>query len=128
MGGMMRGVLIVSGSVSVGLGVIGIFVPILPTTPFLLLAAGCYARSSDRFYNWLLGNRLFGNYIRNYREGRGIPLVMKIAIILLLWVTILFSAFMVVTSAYVQVILLIIAAAVSMHIALLKTKNEKGGP
>ncbi|RZN47132.1 DUF454 domain-containing protein [archaeon] len=124
----MRGVLIVSGSVSVGLGVIGIFVPILPTTPFLLLAAGCYARSSDRFYNWLLGNRLFGNYIRNYREGRGIPLVMKIAIILLLWVTILFSAFMVVTSAYVQVILLIIAAAVSMHIALLKTKNEKGGP
>jgi hypothetical protein len=119
----MRGVLIVSGSVSVGLGVIGIFIPILPTTPFLLLAAGCYARSSDRFYNWLLGNRLFGNYIRNYREGNGIPLVMKIAIILLLWATILFSAFMVVSNVYVQIILLIIAAAVSMHIILLKTKK-----
>lgn len=119
----MRGVLIVSGSVSVGLGVIGIFIPILPTTPFLLLAAGCYARSSDRFYAWLLGNRLFGSYIRNYREGRGIPLLVKIAVIALLWATILFSAFMVVSTAYVQAILVIIATAVTTHIIMIKTKK-----
>ncbi len=70
---IIRTLLIVCGTLCVGLAVVGIFVPILPTTPFLLLAAVCYARSSQRFLAWLLTNRWFGSYIKNYREGRGIP-------------------------------------------------------
>ena len=63
--------LILVGSLSIGLAFLGIFLPLLPTTPFLLLAAACYLRSSDRFYHWLIYHKWFGNYIRNYREGRG---------------------------------------------------------
>ena len=70
--------MITTGTFFVGLGIIGIFLPLLPTTPFLLLAAACYARSSKRFYNWLLNNKWFGNYIKNYRERKGIPLQIKI--------------------------------------------------
>jgi len=66
---LIRRVLIVAGTFFVGLGIVGIFIPILPTTPFLLLAAACYARSSERFYNWLLNHRWFAKYIRPYREG-----------------------------------------------------------
>jgi len=67
------------GTFFIGLGLIGIFIPILPTTPFLLLSAALYARSSDKFYNWLIENRLFGRYIKNYRNGRGIPAHIKCA-------------------------------------------------
>ena len=66
------------GTLSVGLGFVGIFIPVLPTTAFLLLAAWFYARSSERFYNWLLSNRLFGKYLTSYLEGKGVPLKTKI--------------------------------------------------
>ena len=65
--------LITSGTFFIGVGLMGIFLPILPTTPFLLISAALYARSSTRFYNWLINNRIFGQYIKNYREGKGIP-------------------------------------------------------
>ena len=74
----IRLLLIIAGTVSVGLGIIGMFIPLLPTTPFLLLAAACYARSSQRLYHWLLYNKWFGKYIRNYLQRKGIPLKLKI--------------------------------------------------
>jgi hypothetical protein len=77
-GNLSKGVLIIAGTSFAGLGILGIFLPLLPTTPFLLLAAACYARSSERFYNWLLNNRWFGHYIRNYLEGKGVPLRVKV--------------------------------------------------
>jgi hypothetical protein len=83
-----RRLLIGAGTLSTGLGIIGIFVPILPTTPFLLLAAACYMRSSERFYQWLINNRIFGAYVRNYIEGRGMPVKVKLFTIILLWLTI----------------------------------------
>ncbi len=76
---------IAAGTVSVCFGVIGIVVPVLPTTPFLLLGAACYLRSSKPLHDRLLGNRFLGSYIRNYVEGRGIPLKMKIWTLILLW-------------------------------------------
>jgi len=82
----------------VALAVLGLFLPVLPTTPFLLLAAVCYARSSERFYHWLMTNRWFGEYIRNYREGRGIPLKQKVLTISLLWVTIGYAAAFIVST------------------------------
>ncbi|MFA5563974.1 MAG: YbaN family protein [Candidatus Caldatribacteriota bacterium] len=117
---IVRGTLIVLGTVFVGFGVVGIFLPILPTTPFFLLAAASYARSSERFYYWILHNRWFGNYIKNYREGKGISLTVKLWTIFALWFTILLSVF-IVDDYYVKVLLLFIAAAVTLHIVTIKT-------
>jgi uncharacterized membrane protein YbaN (DUF454 family) len=83
-----RRFLILAGTILTSLGIIGIFIPILPTTPFLLLAAACYMRNSERFYKWLINNRIFGTYVRNYIEGRGMPIRIKVFTIILLWATI----------------------------------------
>jgi uncharacterized membrane protein YbaN (DUF454 family) len=119
-----RGILIIAGTFFVGLGVLGIFLPLLPTTPFLLLAAACYARSSKRFYNWLLNNKWFGNYIKNYREKKGVPLKVKLLSISLLWITILFSAVFVVDILLFRIILILIAAGVTIHILYIRTLKQ----
>ena len=75
---LIRLLWIALGSTFVGIGTIGIFVPGLPTTVFMLLAAACYVRSSDRLYNWLIRNKTFGKYIKDYREGKGMPMRAKI--------------------------------------------------
>lgn len=124
-----RILLIAAGSLCVLLGIIGILAPILPTTPFLLLAAYLYARSSERFLHWLLTNRLFGRYIDNYRSGRGIPLLQKVLTILALWLTIGLSILYVVENWWVRGILLIIAIGVSTHLIRVKTyREEKADP
>jgi len=122
---LIRSILIIAGTFFVGLGVIGIFVPLLPTTPFLLLAAACYARSSKRFYNWLLNNKWFGNYIKNYREGKGVPLKVKILTISILWATIIISC-AIVSNLLVWIILVLIAIGVTIHVLTIRTfKKEK---
>jgi len=120
-----RYLLIIAGTIFLGFGIIGIFLPILPTTPFLLLAAACYARSSKRFYNWLMNNKWFGTYIKNYREGRGVPLKFKVFTISLLWVTILFSVFFVINNYWVKIILIFIAIGVTIHILTIKSYKQK---
>ncbi|MCL4435603.1 MAG: YbaN family protein [Thaumarchaeota archaeon] len=115
--------LIISGTFFLGLGLLGLVLPILPTTPFLLLAAFCYSRSSKRMNDWLMSNRLFGSYLKNYKEGRGMPVKAKLFTISFLWVTITFSAFTVVTILAVQIILILVAIGVTVH--LLKIKNLK---
>ena len=119
-----RYLLIVAGTIFLGFGIIGIFLPILPTTPFLLLAAACYARSSKRFYNWLMNNRWFGTYIKNYREGRGVPLKVKVFTISLLWITILASVFFIISNFLIEIILIIIAIGVTIHILTIKTIKQ----
>ncbi|MGB2813532.1 MAG: YbaN family protein [Dehalococcoidales bacterium] len=118
---LKKGLLIFAGTVFTATGIIGIFVPVLPTTPFLLLAAACYLRSSRKLYNWLLGNRFFGTYVRNYLHGRGMPRKVKIATISLLWITIACSIIFAVQALIIRVILLIIAIGVTVHIILIKT-------
>ena len=118
---LKKGLLIFAGTVFTATGIIGIFVPILPTTPFLLLAAACYLRSSRRLYNWLLGNRFFGAYVRNYLHGRGMPRKVKIATIFLLWITIACSIIFAVQALVIRVILLVVAVGVTVHIMLIKT-------
>jgi len=113
--------LIVFGTLCVALGTIGMFLPLLPTTPFLLLAAICYARSSEKFYHWLMTNRWFGEYIRNYREGRGIPIKHKVLTVLLLWLTIGSSAWIAVSRWWVRLILFGIAVGVTIHLVKIKT-------
>jgi uncharacterized membrane protein YbaN (DUF454 family) len=121
-----RGLLIVAGTASAGLGVVGIAVPILPTTPFLLLAAACYVRGSERMYNGLLNNRILGEYIRSYREGRGLPARIKVLTICLLWITIGYSTVFVVDAVWIRTILLIIAAGVTIHLLTIGTYRGKG--
>jgi uncharacterized protein len=116
--------LILCGLIFVSLGILGIILPILPTTPFFLLAAACFSRSSKRFYTWLITNRWFGAYIRNYREGRGIPVKQKVLVLILLWLTILFSIMMSVALAGLKLLLLIIAAGVTIHILSIKTYRD----
>jgi uncharacterized membrane protein YbaN (DUF454 family) len=118
-----RKLLIGAGTLCVGLGIIGIFVPILPTTPFLLLAAACYTRSSERFYQWLTSNRIFGAYVRNYIEGRGMPTKIKIFTILLLWLAIGLSITYGVQNTVVRIVLICVAIGVTVHICLIKKKT-----
>ena len=119
---------LVLGLVCVGLGTIGIVLPILPTTPFLLAAAACFCKSSTRLYNWLIGNKWFGEYIRNYKEGKGIPMKTKIIALIVLWATIgvsnIFILSQLLPSSLVlpmQLIMLAIATGVSVHILRLPT-------
>lgn len=113
--------LVTGGIFSLALGILGIPLPLLPTTPFLLLSAYLFARSSPRLYNWLIYHRIFGKYIRDYREKRGVPLGVKIGALSLLWVTISLSAFLAVELWWVRVLLFAIAIGVTSHILCLKT-------
>ncbi|MDD2284219.1 MAG: YbaN family protein [Paludibacter sp.] len=122
---LLKTLLIVAGFISVGLGILGMFLPVLPTTPFLLLAATCFARSSEKFYRWLLNNKWFGNYIKNYREGKGIPLKIKIMTLSFLWATILTSAIFFLDNIYLRILLIAIAVGVTIHISLIKTKKSE---
>lgn len=117
----VRILLSIAGTCFLGLGAVGVFVPVLPTTPFLLLAAACYARSSTRFYGWLLNNRWCGKYIKSYREEKGIPLSAKVLAMALLWLTIGFSIAFVVSALALRLILVAIVLAVSIHIMSIRT-------
>jgi uncharacterized membrane protein YbaN (DUF454 family) len=120
-----KALLMAAGTVSLAFAAIGIVLPLIPTTPLLLLTAACYCRSSERMYRWLINNKWFGEYIRNYREGRGIPLKTKILAVAVLWAAISFSVFFLVPILAVQVGLFIVAIAVSVHIARLPTFRKK---
>ncbi len=110
-----------------GLGILGIFLPLLPTTPFLLIAAACYIRSSERSYNWLINNKWLGNYIKNYLEGKGVPLKVKVLSISLLWITIGSSVVFVVHIFLIRVILILIAIGVTIHILFIRTLQQRKG-
>ena len=112
---------ILLGSLFTGLAFLGIFLPLLPTTPFLLLAAFFYLRSSEKLYNWLLNHKIFGKYLQNYLENRAIPLKIKIFTLILLWVTILATSLFFVDTFIIKLLLIAIAIAVTIHILWLKT-------
>jgi len=116
--------LIAAGTISTVIGILGIIIPILPTTPFLLLAAACYIRSSERFYRWLINNRLLGTYIRNYIEGRGMPLRIKVVTISLLWITIGTSICIATQSLGLRIVLMLVAIGVTLHIIFIRPKRE----
>jgi len=116
-----KAVLIFAGTVCVALGVLGMFLPLLPTTVFLLMAAYCYSRSSERFHDWLLNNRLCGSYIRNYKSGQGISMRQKVTTISILWVSIGVSIWLLGGKFWVTLLLLAIAIGVTLHLVLLKT-------
>lgn len=121
---LKRKLLIILGTISLCFGIIGIFIPILPTTPFLLLSAFCYAKSSKRLYNWLTTHRIFGKYIKNYLEKRGVPTKIKILAISFLWTLIGISIFFIIKDFWIRIILIAVAIGVSVHIIMIKTLRE----
>jgi uncharacterized membrane protein YbaN (DUF454 family) len=112
---------IILGTLFLGIGCIGIILPILPTTPFLLLAAACYVRGSNRIYRWMMRNRLFGEFIKNYLEGKGIKSRQKVITLVFLWVMIIFTTVYMIENMTIRILLLIIAFTVSVHILTLPT-------
>jgi uncharacterized membrane protein YbaN (DUF454 family) len=117
---LLQGLLVTCGTLFVALGVLGIFLPLLPTTVFLLLAAACYARSSERFHRKLLNHRWLGAYIRNYRSGRGMSRREKTVTLALLWIGIGSTMVWSVSAWWLRGLLFLIAVAVTAHVARLK--------
>ncbi|MFC1919845.1 YbaN family protein [Chloroflexota bacterium] len=122
-----RRLFIIAGTIALGIGVVGIIIPVLPTTPFLLLAAICYMRGSLRLYNVLLRNRFIGSYVRNYLEGRGMPFKMKIWTLTLLWIAVVCTAVLATSSAVVRTILAVVLIGVTIHILKVKTLKKETG-
>ncbi|HET9370394.1 MAG TPA: YbaN family protein [Vicinamibacterales bacterium] len=118
---LMKALLVVCGTLCVALGVLGIFLPLLPTTVFLLMAAACYARSSDRFYRRLINSRWLGSYIRNHREGRGMKRRDKWITLAMLWIGIGATMIWTAEAWWLRLLLLAIAAGVTAHVVKLPT-------
>jgi uncharacterized membrane protein YbaN (DUF454 family) len=125
---LVRTLWLIAGTICVVLGAIGIVLPILPTTPFLLAAAACYYKSSERMHRWLLNNKWFGEYIRNYAEGKGLTKKTKITALTVLWITIVFSIVFMLHRLLpaqlvlpLQLVMIAVAIAVSIHILRLPT-------
>ena len=118
---LVRSLLFAAGTLTLVLGAIGIVLPILPTTPFLLISVACYLKSSERMAHWMLNNKYFGTYIRNYKEGKGIPMKTKLFAIAVLWITIAISGLVLVPILMVQIILFVVATAVTVHLVRIPT-------
>jgi uncharacterized membrane protein YbaN (DUF454 family) len=121
--GIYRVAYLISGFLLVAIGVIGIFLPLLPTTIFLILASACFVKSSPKANEWLKNNKFLGPYLKNYQDKTGLTIRSKIITITFLWLSILFSAFYLTDEFYIKIILLAIAIGVSIHLALVKTNK-----
>ena len=117
----MKIVLIVLGSIALVLGVVGVFMPLLPTTPFLLLAAALYFRGSPRLYEWLLNQKRLGPYIRNFREHKAIPLRVKIISVTMVWLTLLYCAYITHERLWLSIMMIVTATGITWHILSYKT-------
>lgn len=108
--------LMIIGTISLAIGIVGIILPVLPTTPFLLLSLYCYLKSSKRLYNFILSNKYLAPYVKDYISGKGIPLGAKKKAIFLIWLTMSLSIIFIVDKLFLRVILVIIACLVSAYI------------
>lgn len=117
---MKRSLFIVLGCIAVGLGGLGLFLPVLPTTPFLLLAAFFFLRSSERLYDWLIGHPLFGTYLYSYFTYKAVnPLARAIAMVML-WVGLILTALLT-SHLWLKLVLLVVGIGVSIHLLRLRT-------
>ena len=115
-------ILIAAGFVFVGLGALGIFLPLLPTTPFLVLAAFLFSKTSEKFHKWLLANRVFGPYLAHYESGTGVPKSLKIKTIALLWPSLLISG-IIINAFWAWVLLAVVGTCVTTHVVMIGTKK-----
>lgn len=118
--------LVICGWTSLGLGAAGLVLPVLPTVPFLLLAAACFLRGSERHYRWLVSHPVFGPHLADYLAGKGLRPRVKVLALVTLWVAVLFSVVVVVPLLAIDVVLLAVAAAVSVYILRLPSSRGTG--
>ena len=114
---------LVSGILLVAIGIIGIFLPVLPTTIFLILASACFVKSSPKANEWLRNHKILGVYLKNYQDKTGLTIKSKAINIIFLWFTISVSAFLLTESFAIKLLLFAIAIGVSIHLLLIKTKK-----
>jgi uncharacterized protein len=126
-GPAVRAVFVVLGTLFLAIGIVGIFVPLLPTTPFLLLASACYLRGSERMHRWLLSHGRLGAYIRAYEEGRGIPLRAKLVALAMMWASIGYGVYRF-AYPWLQVALLLVAAGVTIYLLRLPNLGPRPTP
>ncbi|HOI25837.1 MAG TPA: YbaN family protein [Paludibacteraceae bacterium] len=121
---MKKTVYIIIGTISLLLGTMGIFLPVLPTTPFYLLTAWLYMKSSDRLYAKVMSNQYFGNTVYNYQKNKAITMKSRIIAITTLWLSISFSIYLV-EILWVRILLLFTALCVTIHLCRMKTLRKK---
>jgi hypothetical protein len=114
---------LISGILLVIIGVIGIFLPVLPSTIFLILASACFVKSSPKANEWLRNHKILGQYIKNYQDKSGLTIRAKIFNLIFLWTMILTSAFLLTKSFPIKMLLLAIAVGVTIHLLIIKTKK-----
>ena len=117
-------IFIAAGFVFVGLGAIGIFLPLLPTTPFLVLAAFLFSKTSEKFHKWLLGIRMFGPYLAHYESGTGVPKSLKIKTIALLWPSLAISA-IIISAVWAWILLAVVGMCVTAHVVTIGSKKPR---
>ena len=123
----IKTILLICGFLSLFVAILGIFLPLIPTTPLVLLAAYFFSKSSDKIHSWLINNKLFGNYIKNYQAGKGIPLHSKITAIISMWVVLIISGVWATDLLFVRIILFIVGTGVTIHLVRMPTfiKDKK---
>jgi len=114
---------LISGFILIAIGVIGIFLPLLPTTIFLILASIWFIKSTPKANEWLRNHKVLGGYIDNYQNKTGLTRNVEIANIVTLWTSISLSAFLLTDELYIRIILFIIAIGVTIHLVMIKTKK-----
>jgi len=118
---LLRWILFCCGWLSIAVGVVGIFLPLVPTVPFLLLAAACFARSSVRFHTWLIEHNYLGPLVRDYLSSGCIPVRTKRIAIGMVWITVPVSAFLFAPVLWLKIVLIALAAGITMYLLLLPT-------
>jgi len=122
--GIKKYLLIIAGSISLGLGMLGIILPVLPTTPFLLLSAFCYLNSSKRLYDWLIGHKRLGHHILGYMEHKTVDRKVKIVALTFLWLSLILSMILV-NKPIMYIVLSSVGIGVSIHLSMLKSSIEE---
>ncbi|MDP1623510.1 MAG: YbaN family protein [Bacteroidales bacterium] len=120
---VLRIIVLLGGFVFTFLAGLGAILPLLPTTPFLIVAAACFHKSSPRFYRLIMNNRFFGHYLRDYQSGKGISPRVKIAALTFLWVTSIVSVFLFIPYLWFKILVIAMAMGVTVHIYMIKTKK-----
>lgn len=121
---MKKVILMTLGSISLVLGFIGVFLPVIPTTPFVLVSLACFMNTSEKMHHFVMTNKHLGPYARAYANGEGIPKRAKLKAVFLIWITIGFSVIFVLDKLPLRLMLLIIATIVSTYIFTRPTVEE----
>ncbi len=120
----IRGLFLIAGTVALGLGIVGVFLPVLPTTPFVLLAAACYARGSRRFHQKLLANRTFGPIIAEWERHRSIPYRTKVAAVVLMSLTLATSIVFFVRPVWLKALLAVMGVGLAIWLYRIPSRDR----